>query len=112
MITRSSLKTGHLRLKTRSQELKIERLVNTLGAAVFIQIFWKFVRKVVLIISRSTSKMGYLRSKTRSRELKIEKACKHASGCSIDSNILQICQECCFDDFWVKCYDWPCLVKN
>jgi hypothetical protein len=66
---------GHLRSKTRSQELKIEKLVNTLGAAVFIQIFWKFVRKVVLMISRSSSKMGYLGSKTRSQELKIEKAC-------------------------------------
>jgi hypothetical protein len=38
-----------------------------------IQIFWKFVRKVVLMISRSSSKMGYLPSKTRSQKLKIEK---------------------------------------
>jgi hypothetical protein len=67
---------GHLRSKTRSQELKIEKkLVNTLVAAVLIQIFWKFVRKVVLMISRSSLKMDHLQSKTRSQELKIEKAC-------------------------------------
>jgi hypothetical protein len=93
---------GHLRSKTRSKELKTEKLVNTLGAAVFIKIFWKFVRKVVLIISRSRSKMGYLRLKTTSQELKIEKACKRSSGCSIDLNFLEICQEGCFDDFWVN----------
>jgi hypothetical protein len=51
------------------------------------------------MISRSNSKMGYLRLKTRSQELEIEKACKHSSGCSIDSNILDICQEGCFDNF-------------
>jgi 1,4-dihydroxy-2-naphthoate octaprenyltransferase len=68
MISRSSLKMGHLRSKTRSQQLKIEKFVNTLVAAVLIQIFWKLVRKVVLMISRSSSKMGYLRSKTRSQD--------------------------------------------
>jgi hypothetical protein len=41
--------------------------------AVLIQMFWKFVKKVVLIISRSCLKMGHLLSKTRSQELKIEK---------------------------------------
>jgi hypothetical protein len=68
-------------------------------AAVLIQIFWKFYRKVVLIISRSSMKIDHLRSKTRSQELKIEKACEHSSGCSFDPNILEICQEDCFDDF-------------
>jgi hypothetical protein len=33
----------HLRSKTRSQELKIEKAFNTLVAAVLIQTFWKFV---------------------------------------------------------------------
>jgi hypothetical protein len=51
------------------------------------------------MISRSSSKMGHLRSKTRSQELKIDKACLHSTGCSFDSNILEICQEGCFDDF-------------
>jgi hypothetical protein len=67
---------GHLRSKTKSQELKVEtKLINTLVAAVFIQIFWEFVRKVVLMISWSSLKMGHVRSKTRSQELKIEKGC-------------------------------------
>jgi hypothetical protein len=100
---------GHLRSKTRSQELKIE---NTIGAVVFIQIFWKFVRKVVSMISMSSLKMGCLRKKTRSQEPKIEKACKQSSGCSFDSNILETSQEGCFNDFWVKCKDWSCPVKN
>jgi hypothetical protein len=66
---------GHLRSKTRSQELKIEKVVNTLLAAILIQIFWKYVRKVVLMISKSSLNMGHLRSKPRSQELEIEKAC-------------------------------------
>jgi hypothetical protein len=68
-------------------------------AAVLIQISWKFVRKVVLMISMSSSKMGYLRSKTRSQELKIEKSFQHCSGCSFDPDILEICQEGCFDGY-------------
>jgi hypothetical protein len=63
MISKSCSKIGHVRPKARSQELKIE---NTLVAAVLNQIFWKFVRKVVLMISKSTLNMGRLRSKIRS----------------------------------------------
>jgi hypothetical protein len=66
----------YLGSKTRSQELKMEKkLVNFLVAVVLIQIFWKFSRKVLLIISKSNSKMGHLWSKTRSQGLEIEKAC-------------------------------------
>jgi hypothetical protein len=44
---------GHLRSKARSQELKIEKkIVNTLVAAVLIQIFWKFVRKIAVKLDR------------------------------------------------------------
>jgi hypothetical protein len=42
--------------------------------------------------------MGHLGSKTKSQELKIEKACLHSIGCSINTNILEICQEGFFDD--------------
>jgi hypothetical protein len=65
MISKSNLKKGNVRSKTRSQKLKIEKLVNTLIVAVYIQLFWKFVGKIVLMISRSRSKMGHLRSTTR-----------------------------------------------
>jgi 1,4-dihydroxy-2-naphthoate octaprenyltransferase len=41
-------------------------------AAVLIQIFWKFVRKVVLMISGLSWKIGQIRSKTKSQELNIE----------------------------------------
>jgi hypothetical protein len=71
---RSSSNMGYLWSKTRSQELKNRKvLVNTLVAAVLIQIFLKLVRKVVLMISMTSSNMGYQWSKTRSEELKIEK---------------------------------------
>jgi hypothetical protein len=50
------------------------------------------------MISRSSLKIDHVGSKTRSKELKIEKACLHSSGCSFDPNILEICQEGCFDD--------------
>jgi hypothetical protein len=41
--------------------------------AVFIHAFWKFVSKVVLMISRSNLKMNHLRSKARSQKLKKKK---------------------------------------
>jgi hypothetical protein len=41
-------------------------------AAVLIQIFWKFVKNVVLMFSGSSAKIGHVWSKTRSQELKIE----------------------------------------
>jgi hypothetical protein len=63
MISRSGLKMGHLRSKFRSQELKIEKLVYTLVAAVLILISWKLVRRVVLKIVRSSFNMGHLQSK-------------------------------------------------
>jgi hypothetical protein len=64
------------------------------------------------MVSRSSSKKGHLRSKTMPQELKKVKACKHSSGCSFEPNILEICQENCFDDFLVKFEDWSCSVKN
>jgi uncharacterized membrane protein YczE len=48
----------------------LKNLVNTLVAAVFIQISWKLFKKFVLIMSRSRPNMGYLQSKTKSQELK------------------------------------------
>jgi hypothetical protein len=54
---------------------------------------------VVVMISSLNSKMGYFESKTRSQELKIEKAFLHSSGCSFDPDIIEICQDGCFDDF-------------
>jgi predicted secreted protein len=55
-----------------SLELTIENLINTLVAAVLIQIFWKLFRKVVLMICRSRLNIGSLGSKARPQELKIE----------------------------------------
>jgi hypothetical protein len=58
-------------VKTRSQELKIEKkLVNTEDAAVLIQNFLKLVRKVVLTISRSSLKMVISGQKLGHRGLK------------------------------------------
>jgi hypothetical protein len=68
-------------------------------AAVLIQIFWKFVRKVVLIISRSSSKMGHPRSKNRSQKLKIDFFYNTVVAPGFDPNIQEICQKGCFDDF-------------
>jgi hypothetical protein len=78
---------------------KNRKSLLTLVAAVLIQIFWKFFGKVVLMISRSSSKIGHVWSKTRSQKLKIDNFSLHSSGCSFDPNILEICQEGCFDDF-------------
>jgi hypothetical protein len=59
MIFRTSSKMGHLRSKTRSQELKNrKKLVNIL-----VQISWKSVRKVVLMSYMSSVNMGKFRQK-------------------------------------------------
>jgi hypothetical protein len=42
-------------------------------AAVLIEIFWKFVRKVVVMISRSGLNMGLLGSKARSHYPNVDK---------------------------------------
>jgi hypothetical protein len=36
----------------------------------------------------------------------------HSTGCSFDPNILEICQEGCFNDFLVKFEDGSSPVKN
>jgi hypothetical protein len=95
MISRSSCNIGHLRCWSKKEK----NIVNLLVAAVLIQIFWKFVRKIVLMTSRSTLKMGHLWIKTRSQELKLEKSCSHSSGCSLDPNTMEIDQKGRFDDF-------------
>jgi hypothetical protein len=45
------------------------------GATVLLQISWKLVRKVVLMISVLNCNMGHLWSKTRSQDQRKEKAC-------------------------------------
>jgi hypothetical protein len=73
MISRPSLNMGHLRSKIESQEQTIEKACEQSSGCSLIQIFWKFVRKVILIILRSSLNIGHLWSKTRSQGLKIEK---------------------------------------
>jgi hypothetical protein len=55
MISRSSSNKVHLRPKSRSQELKIEKSLQTSGCS-----FDPDVRKVVFMISRSSMNMGHL----------------------------------------------------
>jgi hypothetical protein len=68
-------------------------------ATVLIHIFWKYLRKVVLMICRSSLNMGHLPLKTRSQE---EKHLFNTSDCNFDLNILDIWQEGCFHDYKVK----------
>ena len=46
--------------------------MNSVEATFSVQITWKFVGKVVLMISRSSLNMGHLRSKSRSQGLYIK----------------------------------------
>jgi hypothetical protein len=72
---------GHLRWKTRSQELKLKKkFVHTLNNLE--------TRKVVLMISRSSSNMGHLGLKTRS----------HWSNMEIFANTLDV-------TFLLNCYE-------
>ena len=53
----------------------------------------------VLMISRSD--LGYVGSKTRSPGHSV-KPCKHSSGHIYEAVIMNLVQNVCLDDFWVK----------
>ena len=92
---------GSSRIKTSSQELKIEKnLVNTLEATVPVQISLKLVREVVLMIFRSCLNMGHLSSKTRPHSPNMEKTLVNTlGGYWFGPNVLEIGQKRIFDDF-------------
>jgi hypothetical protein len=56
--------------------------------------------------------MGHLRSKIRTQDLKIGKSCKRSSGCRFYPNVLEICQESCFDDFPDRIENGLSPIKN
>ena len=50
---------GHLGIKSRSHELKIE-ILNTLDTTVSVQTSWKLVREILFVIIWPRSNMGHL----------------------------------------------------
>jgi hypothetical protein len=73
MTSRSRSNMGNLGSKTESHSVNIGNFVNSLGATVPVQITWKLVRKVFMVIYRSRSNIGHLGSETRSHSLDIGK---------------------------------------
>ena len=92
IISRSSLKLGHVGSKTRSLGQILEKLVYTLEGTVSIQSSRNFIRMLIIIISRSSLKLGYVGSKTRSLGQILEKPCVHYKRHSFDPKFMKLCQ--------------------
>ena len=92
IISRSSLKLGHLGSKTRSLCQTKKNLVYTLENTVLIQSSGNFIRMLIIIISRSSSKLGHLGSKTRSLGQILEKPCVHSRRHSFYPKFMKLCQ--------------------
>ena len=93
IISRSSLKLGHVGLKTRSQGQIIEKPCVHSKRHSFDLKFMKFGRLLIIIISRSSLKLGHVRSKTRSLSQILEKPSVPSRGHSFDLKFMKLCQK-------------------
>ena len=80
MISRSSLNTGYVGLKTRSLGKICLNLVHPPEATVLLQSLYIFTRMFFLVISQATLNMGYVGSKTRSLGQIYFKPCSPSRG--------------------------------
>ena len=89
--SRSSLKLGHVRSKTRSLGQILEKPCVHSKRHSFDPKFMKLCQKLI-IMSRSRSKLGHVGSKTRSLGQILEKPCVHSRGHSFDSKFTKLYQ--------------------
>ena len=73
IICRSSLKLGHVRLKTRSLGQILEKTFVHSRVHSFVLMVINFVRMLIIIVSRSSSKLGHVGSNIRSPSQILEK---------------------------------------
>ena len=66
----------------------------------------------VLMIFRLSSKLGHLESKPRSPGQISRKPCKHSSGHIFEAIIMNLAQNVCLDDFYVRFETGSRGVKN
>ena len=93
MISRLSLKLGHLGQKLGHQAKSKENLANILAVTFLKQSSWILLHMFVLM------KLGHLESKTRSPSQIKGKSCKHSSGHIFEATIMNLAQNICLDDF-------------
>ena len=104
-MSRSDLKLGHVRSKTRSLGQILEKpCVHSRGHSFDSKVMY-FVRMLIIIISRSSLKLGHGGSKTRSLGQILEKHCVHSRGHSFNPKFMKLCQI-------VNHHHISCLVKN
>ena len=92
IISRSSLKLGHVGSKTRSQGQILENFVYPLEGTVLIQSSRNFIRMLMIMMSRSSLKLGHVGLKTRLLGQTLEKPCVHFRGHSFDSKLMKLYQ--------------------
>ena len=91
-MSRSDLKLGHVRSKTRSKGQILEKpCVHSRGHS-FDSKVMKLCQLLIIIISRSSSKLGRVGSKTRSLGQISEKPCVHSRGPRFDHKFIKMCQ--------------------
>ena len=90
--SRSVLKLGHVRLKTRSLGQILEKPSVFSRGHSFDHMFMKIFRMLIIIISRSDLKLGHGGTKTRSLGQILEKPCEHSRGHSFDSKVMKVYQ--------------------
>ena len=92
IISRSSLKLGHVGSKTRSLGQILEKpCVHPRGHSFDSKL--TNYQNVKIIISRSSSKLGHVGSKIRSLGQILEKPCVHSKGHSFDLKFMKLCQK-------------------
>ena len=92
IMSRSSLKLGHVGSTTRSLGQILEKPCVYSRGHRFVYKFLKLCQNVVIIISRSSSKLGHVGSKIRSLGQILEKPCVHSRGHSFDSKFIKLYQ--------------------
>ena len=92
IISRSGLKLGYVRSKTRSLGQILEKpCVHSRGHS-FDSKVMKFCQNVNHLISRSSLKLGHGGSKPRSLSQILEKHCVQSRGHSFNPRFMKLCQ--------------------
>ena len=112
MNSRTSLKTGHVGLKTRSLDQILEKPCLCSRGHIFSLIIMKPGQNVCLHEILEDLKMGHVGSKTRSLGQIFEKLCARSRGHIFGTIIMEPCQNVCLDKIVNNFENGSCWVKN
>ena len=110
--SRTSLKMGHVRSKTRSLgQISEKPYVHSRGH-IFSSIIMKLGQNVCLDEIPDVFENGQVRSKTRSVDQILEKPCVRLRGNIFSQIIMKLCQNVCHYEILDKFENRLCWVKN